>query len=56
MRKLDLSWSRLNDESIAVIALCVDKIEELKFDAGAVTIDGWKILSIAINNRSSPVS
>ena len=56
MRKLDLSWSRLNDESIAVIALCVDKIEELELNVDDVTIDGWKILSIAINNRSSPVS
>ena len=56
MRKLDLSRTRLNDESIAVIALCVDKIEELVFNAGNITMHGWKRLSTAINNRSSPVS
>ena len=56
MRKLDLSQTRLNDESIAVIALCVDKIEELVLNADDVTIHGWEKLSTAINNRSSPVS
>ena len=56
MRKLYIIRSQLNDESIAMIALCVDKIEELKFCAGKVTIDGLKILSTAINNQSSPVS
>ena len=56
MRRLDLSWIRLNDELIAVIATCVDKIEELELNAGDVTIDGWKMFSTAINNRSSPVS
>ena len=56
MRRLDLCWSRLNDESIAVIATCVDRIEELELNADYITIDGWKIFSTAINNRSSPVS
>ena len=56
MRKLDLGWTQLNDESIAVIASCIDKIEQLEFSAGGVAINGWKNLSTAINNRSSPVS
>ena len=46
----------LNDEAIAGIASCVDKIEELVFRADGVTMFGWKILSTAINNRSTPVS
>ena len=46
----------LNDESIAWIALCVDKIEELYFNARSVTMHGWEILSIAINNRPTAVS
>ena len=51
-----MRWSRFNDESIAVIASCVDKIEELAVMRTDVTIRGWKRLSTAINNRSSPVS
>ena len=46
----------LNDESIAGIASCVDKIEELAFDARYVTMHNWKILSTAINKRSTVVS
>ena len=46
----------MNDGSIAVIASCVDKIEELVVHTPDVTIRGWKRLSTAINNRSSPVS
>ena len=56
MRKLDLSLTQLNDESIDVIALCVDKIEELVLNADDVTMHGWERLSTAINNRSCPVS
>ena len=56
MRRLNQFGTRLNDESIAVIATCVDKIEELMFCSCNVTIDGWKMFSTAINNRSSPVS
>ena len=55
MRKLWLGGV-LNDESIAGIALCVDKIEELQFAAGHVTMHGWEILSTAIKNRSTSVS
>ena len=46
----------LNDESIAGIASCVDKIEDLRFDAEDVTMHGWEILSTAIKNRSTAVS
>ena len=42
----------LNDESIAEIALCVDKIEELTFFPDNVTMHGWEIL----NNQSTAVS
>ena len=55
MRNLELR-GLLNDESIAGIALCVDKIEELVFDAGNVTMHGWEILSNAIKNRPTTVS
>ena len=55
MRKLALDGPS-NDESIAGIALCVDKIEELRFDAEHVTMHGWEILSTAINNRPTAVS
>ena len=55
MRKLDL-YDPLNDESIAGIALCADKIKELEFRAGDVTMHGWEILSTAINNRPTAVS
>ena len=55
MRKLWL-LSSLNDESIAEIAMCVDKIEELWFDARNVTMHGWEILSTAIKNRPTAVS
>ena len=55
MRKLWLGGS-LNDEAIAGIASCVDKTEELRFYASAVTMHDWKILSNAINNRSTAVS
>ena len=54
MRRLELP--SLNDKAIAGIASCVDKIEELVFHADGVTMFGWKILSTAINNRSTPVS
>ena len=55
MRKLWLD-DPLNDESIAEIALCVDKIEELRFDPRKLTMYGWKILSTAISNRPTAVS
>ena len=55
MRKLWLDGS-LNDESISGIALCIDKIEELEFHVGDVTMHGWEILSTAINNRPTAVS
>ena len=55
MRKLELD-DPLNDESIAVIASCVDKIEELRFEARKVTMHGWEILSTAIKNRPTAVS
>ena len=55
MRRLNLGVS-LNDNSIAGIALCVDKIEELAFCAAHVTMDDWEILSTAINKRSTAVS
>ena len=55
MRALWL-WDPLNDESIAGIASCVDKIEELVFNAGNVTWHGWEILSTAIKNRPTAVS
>ena len=55
MRELRL-YDPLNDESIAGIALCVDKIEELVFFAKDVTMCGWEILSTAINNRPTAVS
>ena len=57
MNKLYLN-SLLNDEGIAVIASCVDKIEKLIFVAPDVTIGlpGLKNLSTAINNRPTPVS
>ena len=55
MRKLWLRGS-LNDESIAGIASCVDKIEELRFDARNVTMHGWEILSTAMKNRPTAVS
>ena len=56
MEMLWLGATRLNDKAIAGIASCVNKIEELSFNAGDVTKDGWKLLSTAINNRPSPVS
>ena len=49
-------YDPLNDESIAGIASCVDKIEELGFDAEQVTMHGWEILSTAIKNRPTAVS
>ena len=55
MRKLALDGV-LNDESIVEIALCVDKIEELTFNAGNVTMHGWEILSTVINHRPTAVS
>ena len=55
MRGLVL-YDSLNDESIAGIASCVDKIEELKFNAENVTMHGWEILSTAIKNRPTAVS
>ena len=55
MRRLHIIHS-LDDEAIAGIALCVDKIEELVFDARGVTIHGWRILSTAIHNRTTLAS
>ena len=55
MRKLELD-DPLNDESIAEIASCVDKIEELMFDASNVTMHGWENLSTAMKNRPTAVS
>ena len=46
----------MNDDSIAEIALCVDKIEKLVFYAEDVTMHGWEILSTAIKNRPTAVS
>ena len=56
MRKLDFGLTPLNDKSITEIALYVDKIEELAFDAGNITMHGWKILSTAINIQPTAVS
>ena len=56
MRKLLLHDLSLNDESVAGVASCVDKIEELWFDAENVTMHGWEILSNAITNRPRAVS
>ena len=56
MQRLNVHGTQLNDEAIAVIASCVDKIEELQFVANDVTTHGWEILSTAINNRATPVS
>ena len=55
MKKFDL-YSSLNDEAIAGIVSCVDKIEELVIDAHGVKKSDLKILSTAINNRTTPVS
>ena len=55
MKMLHL-YSSLNDEAIDVIASCVDKMEELVLDAGGLRMHGWKILSTAINSRTTPVS
>ena len=46
----------LSDESITGIALCVDKIEELKFKPGYTPMHSWEILSTAITNRPTAVS
>ena len=46
----------LDDEGIAAIASCVDKIEKLWLNADDVTMRGWEILSTVINNRPTPVS
>ena len=57
MRRLALDYRHpLNDESIAGIASCVDKIEDLAFDARNVTMHGWEILSTAMKNRPTAVS
>ena len=55
MRELWLG-NPLNDESIAGIASCVDKIEKLTFNAGNATMHGWGILSTAIKDRPTVVS
>ena len=55
MRRLYIQYAS-NDESIAEIASCVDKIEELGFNAGNVTMHGWENLSAAIKNRPTAVS
>ena len=49
-------FSSLNDEVIAAIASCVDKIDRLLLNVRDVTASGWEILSTAINNRLTPVS
>ena len=46
----------LSDESIAGIASCVDKIEELGFDDSNIKKHSWEILSTAITNRPTAVS
>ena len=51
----NLGLDDVNDETIAGIASCVLKIEELQIDVYHVTMHGWKILSTAINNRPTPV-
>ena len=56
MRKLDLRETQLDFQLIALIASCVDKIEELELDADKGRLQVRKILSTANNNRSSPVS
>ena len=44
------------DETVAGIASCIDKIEELEFAVIIITMHGWEILSTAINKRPTPVS
>ena len=61
MRKLKFGYeeqlySSLDDQAIAVIALCVNNIDELEFRADDITINGWEILSTAISKRPTPVS
>ena len=51
----NLGLDDVNDETIAGIASCIDKIEELQIDVYHVTMHGWEILSTAINNRPTPV-
>ena len=55
MKNLEL-LGPLNDESIARIASCVDKIDEMRFYAEDVTMHGWEILSTAMKNRTTAVS
>ena len=56
MKLLRLYESPLNDETIALISSCVNQIEELDFKTGDVATHSWKILSSAMNNRTTPVS
>ena len=56
MNRLEFLGSKLNDQAIAMIASCIDKLEKLEFDAGELTLYGLKVLSIAVNNRPTPVS
>ena len=51
----NLRLDDVNDETIAGIASCIDKIEELQINHHHVTMHGWEILSTAINNRPTPV-
>ena len=54
MKRLELD--SLDNESIAMIASCVDKIEELEIYAWYITMHSWEILSTAITNRPTAVS
>ena len=51
----NLGLNHVNDETIAGIASCIDKIEELQINHHHVTQHGLEILSTAINNRPTPV-
>ena len=48
--------SSVDYQTIAGIASCVDKIEELKFYVDNVTMHRWEILFASINKRPTPVS
>ena len=56
MKRLVLHDLSLNNESIAGIASCADKTEELGLYARDLPMHGWEILSSAINNRPTTVS
>ena len=57
MRRLEVEhYSSLKNTGIDVIASCVDKIEELKVNAGDVTLNVQVILSDALSSRTTLVS